>query len=90
MSYISTEEAREMCNENYKYFETHLDELCKRYNNKYIVLKDCNVIGAYDSFDEAYDKTVEKEDLGTFLIQLCSKDESLTTSSFYSNNVVFA
>lgn len=90
MLYISTEEAKLMNRENYNYFEAHIDELCEKYSGKHVVIKDSKVIGVYDSFDRAYTETIKEEVLGTFLIQLCSKNEKDTASYFYSNNVTFA
>ena len=57
--------------DNYTYFKNNLPELIKRYEGKYIVLKDCRVIGSYDALDEAYKETIKKEALGTFIIQQC-------------------
>lgn len=87
---LSTKEAKEMCDSNYDFFSSNIDSLCQKYENKYVVIKNQSIIGVYDSFNEAYAETIKKEELGTFLIQLCSKDESKTVNCFYSNNVVFA
>lgn len=87
---INFEEARKMSDKNYDYFESQFTSLYKEYKDKYIVIKDCNVIGNYSSFDDAYENTLKTEKLGTFLIQLCSNDEEKTVNYFYSNNVSFA
>lgn len=83
-------EAKLMCDLNYKYFTSHLDELCKKYEGRYLAIKDEKVIGNYSSFDEAFCETEKKEELGTFLIQYCSKNQDTFVNHFYSNNVVFA
>ncbi len=75
---------------NYNFFITSIDELCKKYEGQFVVIKDKKIIGSYRTFEEAYDETVKKEDLGTFLIQFCSKDQSALVNNFYSNNVVFS
>ena len=79
-----------MCDLNYRYFVSHLDELCQKYEGKYLAIKNEEVIGDYSSFDEAFCETEKVEELGTFLIQYCSKDQSAFVNNFYSNNVVFA
>lgn len=79
-----------MCKDNYDYYKSHLDELCKKFNNKYIAIKEQNIIGVYESFDQAFTETSKTEELGTFIIQLCSKDETSTVNYFYSNNVIFS
>lgn len=90
MLVLSLKEAKEMCDSNYNFFTSNIDNLCQAHENKYVVIKNQGVIGVYDSFKEAYTETIKKEELGTFLIQLCSKDEAKTVNCFYSNNVVFA
>ena len=82
-------EAKKMCDANYEYYIQNFDSLCTKYLNKHIVIKEQSVIGAYDSFEEAYESTIKTEELGTFLIQFCSK-ETNNVNHFYSNNVVFA
>jgi len=77
-----------MAEKNYKFFTERFDELYERYADKYIAIKDCGVIGAYDSFAEAVDKTVQSEELGTFSVQHCSR-EDIDGYNFYSNNVLF-
>lgn len=57
-----------------KEFEYYLDnqnELVKKYNGKFIVIKNQKVIGDYNTELEAIKKTSQKEKLGTFLIQKC-------------------
>lgn len=83
-------EAKKMIDKNYEYFISHFDELYSEYPEKYIVIKNENVIGSYDSFDEAFDKTTQTEIIGSFLIQLCSSNNERNINHFYSNNVVFA
>ena len=74
---------------NFSYFKSNIDELCKSYYGKYLSLKNASVIGAFDSFDQAYNETVKTEELGTFLIMHCVKAEEMAVNNFYSNNVVF-
>ena len=74
--------------DNYSYFKKHLTELMQDYYGKYIVIKDCQTIGSYDSFENAYHETIKKEKLGTFIIQHCvSLEES--TVHFANPNVSF-
>ncbi len=68
----------------FDYFLSHKDELLKQYENKYIVIKAEKVIGVYDSEIEAYEKAQKENELGTFLIQLVSKDENTYNQTFHS------
>lgn len=62
----------------------------QRYHAKEnVVIMNQKIIGHHRTFEEAYDETVNKEDLGTFLIQFCTRDQSALINSFCSNNVVF-
>jgi Family of unknown function (DUF5678) len=76
-----------MLHDELKYFIDHQDELVKQYKDKYIVIKDQRVIGAYDSEFEAYNVTKEQHALGTFLIQKCEPGASVYTQSFNSRAI---
>jgi hypothetical protein len=69
---------------NYKWFKDNLTELVKEYDDKHIVIKDRRVIGAYDSFSEAFEDTKFKEKGNEYIIQLCSTDESKTLVKFHT------
>jgi len=70
---------------NYEWFRENLPILVNKYDDQYVVVKDKSIIAAYPSFNEAFDETLKTEKAGTFIIQLCSLDESKTTIKFYSN-----
>lgn len=76
--------------DNYEYFIKNRNALAQKYNRWFLVIKDCRVIGSYDTFDEAFTETTKTEELGTFLIQDLRDDgENTNTHYFYSNNVAF-
>ena len=56
----------------FRYYIDHQDDLVKQYNGKVIVIKNCQVIGVYESEIEAVEKTSKKEEQGTFLVQRCN------------------
>ena len=68
----------------FNYYLEHQDELVKQYNGKFIVIKDCSVIGAYDSEMEAVTKTTEEHKLGTFLVQKCEPGIESYTQTYHS------
>lgn len=90
MGKINSMEAKYMCDKNYEYFISHFDELYLKFPEKYIVIKNQSILGAYDSFNDAYTITISTEELGTFLIQECTKNTEKSINNFFSNNVVFA
>lgn len=61
---------------NYEYFIKNKEELCSKYLNKFLIIKDENVIGAYDTFDEAL-VNAKNIEAGTYIIQKCEKDEEI-------------
>ena len=78
-----------MLYDNYEWFEKELSELVKAHEDQYVVIKKKNVIAAYSSFEKAFDETIKTEPPGTFIIQLCSLNESKTVQKFYTPRVSF-
>ena len=74
--------------EEFEYYLEHQDELVKQYNGKFIVIKDCNVIGVFDSELKAIEETVKDHELGTFLVQKCEPGNESYTQTYHSR-VVF-
>lgn len=61
----------EQLEKEFNYYLAHQNELVKLYNGKFIVIKNCQVIGIYDSEYEAITETTKQNELGTFLVQKC-------------------
>ena len=68
----------------FNYYLEYQDELVKKYNGKFIVIKNCEVIGTFDSELEAVEKTAEKHELGTFLVQKCEPGSESYTQTYHS------
>ncbi len=77
-----------MLEKEFKYYLDNQDELVKKYDGKFIVIKSQTVIGAYNTEMDAYNETLKKHKLGTFLIQHCMPGEESHTATFHSR-VVF-
>ena len=73
----------------FNYYLSHQDELVKKYNGKYVVIKGTRVLGAYVSEIQAITETFKKHKLGTFLIQKCEPGDQGYTQTFHSR-VAFA
>lgn len=71
-------------NINYEYYLANHDQLCEKYLNKFIIIKDKNVCGSYDTFEEAIEEAQKMYKLGTFIIQECTKDVDTPTQVFHS------
>lgn len=79
-----------MLEQEFKYYLKHQAELVKEYTGKFIVLKNEKVIGVYTSHSEAYNETVKKVDLGTFLIQHCLPGKDSYSQTFHSQVIIHA
>ena len=67
-----------------EYFKAHQDELVKKYEGKFLVIKDQEVQDVYDTEIEAYTDAKKKFELGTFLIQRCLPGQESYTQTFHS------
>ena len=76
-----------MMEKEFKYFLDNKKELSKKYNNKFIVIKNEKVIGSYNNEEEAYSETKKEHELGTFLIQKCSTEEAAYIQTFHSRAI---
>jgi len=68
----------------FQYYLDRQDELVKKYNGKVLVIKNCQVIGAYDSELEAIRETKKHHEVGTFLVQKCEPGEESYSMTFHS------
>ena len=73
-----------MLEKEYEYYLKHKNSLIEKYVGKYIIIKNNDVIGAYESKEDAIKQTQIKHKIGTFLIQLCSKKEEDDVMRFHS------
>ncbi|MCL4553080.1 MAG: hypothetical protein M1305_05975 [Candidatus Marsarchaeota archaeon] len=79
-----------MSNQLKKEFEYYLDhqtEMIEKYNGKFIVIKDGQVLRAYDDELTAITETQKEHELGTFLVQRVSPGESAYSQTFHSRAV---
>lgn len=68
----------------FEYYLKNQERLVKEHNGKVLVIKNCAVIGVYDSDQEAIEKTTKQHELGTFLVQLCEPGADSVTQTFNS------
>ena len=73
-----------MLEKEFKYYLANQDDLVQRFNGKFIVIKNNEVLGAYDNELEAINKTKEKHKLGTFLVQECTPGDEKYTQVYHS------
>jgi hypothetical protein len=73
----------------FNYYLENQEKLVDQYEGKYIVIRGNEVVGSYDSEIEAIERSSEKYELGTFLVQLCAPGEDNYTQVYHSR-VAFA
>ena len=70
-----------------EFFIEHQNELVQKYRGKFLVIKDQNVEGAYNSEIEAYREGQKTYKLGTFSIQPCFPGPEAYTQVFHSRGL---
>ena len=73
----------------FKYYLAHRKALIKKYGDRYLVVKNEEVIGVYSSREEAIKETMGTHKLGTFLVQYADTKHDNTSQTFYSR-IVFS
>ena len=61
---------------DYDWFLANYEGLFEQYGVSYLAIKNCTVLGSYNSYEEAIRETEKKEELGSFIVQYCNGDES--------------
>ena len=74
----------EVLRENYRYYETHHPEIVKKHLNKFIIIREQEIVGSYDTLEEAVKEASKKYELGTFIIQKCDKNIEDSKQVFHS------
>ena len=77
-----------MLKKEFQYYLDNQSSLVKRYNNRFIVIVNQQIIGDYPSQTEAYNETIKTHALGTFLIQKVTPGNSDTTQTFHSRVII--
>jgi len=74
-----------MQDQDYEYFLQNMEDIYQEHGHKFVTIKNQNILGAYDNFDDALNKTLKTEELGTFLIQECFKNKEECIQYFQGN-----
>ena len=81
-------EMSSLLQKEFQFYLDHQDEMVEKYDGKYIVIQDGQVLGFYDDDLTAVTETQKSHEVGTFLIQKVSKGTADYTQTFHSR-VVF-
>ncbi len=64
-----------MLEQEYEFYEANKQKFIGSYLNKYIVIKNNNVLGVFNSSEDAIKDAIKENELGTFLVQFVKEDE---------------
>lgn len=67
-----------------EFFKANQDDLVKKYNGKQLVIRECDVIAAFDSVGEAFDYGCKNYGAGNFSIQHCIAGEGAYTCKIFT------
>ena len=71
----------------FDFYLAHQTEMVEKYDGKYIVIKNSEVLGAFDDELTAVTETQKSHELGTFLVQRVSQGDSEYSQTFHSRAV---
>lgn len=77
-----------MIEKEFNFYLKNQAELVKNYNGKFIVIKNDQIIGVYNSHSEAYNESLKKNTIGSFLIQHCLSGSDSYTQTFHSQVII--
>jgi len=78
-----------MLEQEFKYYIENQKDLVQKCNGKFLVIRQDNVDGIFDYYEQAIADSQKKYELGTFLIQECKSGEDSYTQTFHTR-VVFS
>lgn len=74
--------------QEFQFYKDNQSGLLKEYEGKFLVIKDLQVKGAYETQIEAYTEGQKQFQLGSFLIQQCLPGKESYTQTYHSR-VIF-
>jgi hypothetical protein len=78
-----------MLKQEFEWYLQHQEELVAKYLNKFLVIKDKQVVGVFDNQQSAYATATKKHELGTFIIQQVLPGEQGHSQTFHSRVVYY-
>lgn len=69
---------------DFNWFVENRERLYGEYGDSYIAIKNMTVIGVYSSYSDGVNEVSKTEELGTFIVQHCTADESGHTKHLYT------
>ena len=70
--------------QEFEFFLANHEDFVAKYNGKVIAIKNCEVLGDYDSELEAFTAMAADHEVGTFIIQRVTEGDEAYTATFQS------
>ena len=61
---------------DFDYFTSNYQKFFEEYGHKFLAIKNSEILGAYDSVPDAISQLSPTYDIGTYIIQECTGDDS--------------
>ena len=74
-----------MQEQDFDFFLQNMEKLYKTYGHKFLAIKNQQILGAYDNFNDALEEMLKYEEVGTFLIQECFQNKDECVHHFQGN-----
>ena len=74
----------------FNYYIKNREELVKNYEGKYLVIKDEQILGVYDTQRQAIKETMKDYELGTFMVHLVKPGDDDIKRTFRSRVLIHA
>jgi predicted GTPase len=72
-----------MLDKEFQYYLDNQNNLVKKYDGRYIVIVDNQVVGDYEDYSQALSNSLKNYEMGTFLVQKCSPGNKDYTFTFH-------
>ncbi|OFY61629.1 MAG: hypothetical protein A2Y71_03060 [Bacteroidetes bacterium RBG_13_42_15] len=76
-----------MLDKEFNFYIKNQDKLLEKYNGRFIVIVGEEIVGDYNNLEEAYNESIKKHELGTFLIQQCLPGKESFTQTFHTRAI---
>ena len=70
---------------DFEWFLENYETLFKQYGDSYLVIKDKTVLGSFKTYADGVQKALANEEIGTFIVQMCSANKTAATNSFVAS-----
>lgn len=79
-----------MLDKEIAYYQAHLDQWLREYPGKYVSIKEEEVLGFFDSRDEALTAAIDRFGIGSYLVRQVGEDSISYTNCAFDMGILHA